>query len=96
MEQCLAAVITAFNQGLELQRISLPQLAPNSILIKIDAATLYGTDTHRWQGHFGTPPFIPGHETCGTIIELRGDLRDITGEPLKLGPPYNLLVSDDC
>jgi L-iditol 2-dehydrogenase len=85
MEECLAAVITAFNQDLELQRISLPQLAPNSILIKVDAATLCGTDTHRWQGHFGTPPFIPGHETCGTIVELRGDLRDITGEPLKLG-----------
>jgi len=85
MAECLAAVITAFNQELELQRIPLPQLAPNSILIRVDAATLCGTDTHRWQGHFGTPPFIPGHETCGTIVELRGDLRDITGEPLRVG-----------
>jgi L-iditol 2-dehydrogenase len=60
MPECLAAVITNFNQELELQRIPLPQLAANSILIKVDAATLCGTDTHRWQGHFGTPPVHSG------------------------------------
>jgi L-iditol 2-dehydrogenase len=84
MAECLAAVITAFNQELELQRIPLPQLVPNSILIRVDAATLCGTDSHRWQGHFGAPPFIPGHETCGTIVDLRGDIRDITGDPLRI------------
>jgi L-iditol 2-dehydrogenase len=85
MADCLAAVVTAFNQELELQRVPLPELAPNAILIKVDAATLCGTDTHRWQGHFGTPPFTPGHETCGTIVDVRGERRDIVGEPLKLG-----------
>ena len=71
MADCLAAVITSFNEELEIQRVPLPELAPQSILIRVDAATLCGTDTHRWQGHFGTPPFIPGHETCGTIVDLR-------------------------
>src|ERR1700730_5145997 len=85
MADCLAAVITSFNEELEIQRVPLPELAPQSILIRVDAATLCGTDTHRWQGHFGTPPFIPGHETCGTIVDLRGELRDIVGAPLKVG-----------
>ncbi len=86
MADCAAAVITEFNQPLQLQRVALPELAPSSILIRVDAATLCGTDTHRWQGNFATPrPFIPGHETCGTIAEMRGESRDILGEPLKLG-----------
>jgi L-iditol 2-dehydrogenase len=85
MADCLAAVITAFNEELELQRVPLPELAPQSVLIRVDAATLCGTDTHRWQGHFGTPPFIPGHETCGTIVDLRGEVRDIVGQPLTIG-----------
>ena len=86
MADCLAAVITKFKRDLEVQRVLLSVLAPGSVLIRVDAATLCGTDTHRWLGNFGTPrPFIPGHETCGTIVEMRGELRDILGEPLKPG-----------
>jgi L-iditol 2-dehydrogenase len=85
MADCLAAVVTAINEDLELQRVPIPELAPDSILVKIEAATLCGTDTHRWQGHFGTPPFTPGHETCGRIVEIRGQRYDILGAPLKTG-----------
>lgn len=86
MADCLAAVITDFKRDLELQRVPLPELAPGSVLIRVDAATLCGTDTHRWLGDFGTTrPFVPGHETCGTIVEMRGELRDILGDPVKPG-----------
>jgi len=86
MADCLAAVITEFKGDLELQRVPIPTLAPGGVLIRVDAATLCGTDTHRWLGNFGTTrPFIPGHETCGTIVDTRGELRDIVGDPLKLG-----------
>jgi threonine dehydrogenase-like Zn-dependent dehydrogenase len=82
----MAAVITEFKQPLELRAVPIPELAPSSILVRVDAATLCGTDTHRWQGNFATPrPFIPGHETCGTIVEMRGEARDILGDPLKTG-----------
>ncbi len=78
MADCLAAVITDFNRELELSRVPLPELAPASVLIRVDAATLCGTDAHRWQGHLrAATPFVPGHETCGTIVEMRGELRDI-------------------
>lgn len=30
-------------------------------------------------------PFVPGHETCTTIVETNGPVRDILGEPLKTG-----------
>jgi len=68
------------------------------VLIKVDAATLCGTDAHRWLGHMGedgnsdfpfisatVAPFIPGHETSGTIADMRGPLTDVLHEPLKVG-----------
>jgi threonine dehydrogenase-like Zn-dependent dehydrogenase len=98
MADCLAAVINEPLKPLELRRVTIPELEPKSVLIKVDAATLCGTDAHRWQGHMGedgsadfpfikatVPPFIPGHETSGTIVDLRGPLTDILGEPLKVG-----------
>lgn len=92
-----AAVITTFNEPLELWNVPIPELAPGSALMRVDAATLCGTDAHRWQGHLRDMdgilpfvgrmdvPFVPGHETCGTIVEMRGDLRDITDVPLRIG-----------
>jgi threonine dehydrogenase-like Zn-dependent dehydrogenase len=98
MADCLAAVINEPLKPLELRRVTIPELEPKSVLIKVDAATLCGTDAHRWQGHMGedgnadmpfisatVPPFIPGHETTGTIVDMRGALTDILGEPLKNG-----------
>ncbi len=57
------------------------------MLIRVDAATLCGTDAHRWSGHLpaNDNPFVPGHETCGTIVDLRGDVRDILDVPLAAG-----------
>jgi L-iditol 2-dehydrogenase len=82
----MAAVITGLESELELWRVPIPELAPASVLIRVDAATLCGTDAHRWQGHLQAKrPFVPGHETCGTIVDMRGELRDVVGEPLRVG-----------
>lgn len=82
-----AAVITALENELEIWTIPIPEMEDGSVLIRVDAATLCGTDAHRWQGHLLAvqPPFIPGHETCGTIVEKRGDVRDILDRPLNVG-----------
>lgn len=97
MTESLAAVVTKFQGPTELWRVRLPPLEPSSALIKVDAATLCGTDAHRWMGHFteggGDQPFlqtlslpyIPGHETCGTIVETGGPIFDILGQPLQPG-----------
>jgi L-iditol 2-dehydrogenase len=93
----LAAVITTFGEDPELQEIKFPKMAVGSVIVRIDAATLCGTDVSRWKGRlpqggadqpFLKPlelPYIPGHETCGTIVEVAGDAYDILHEPLKVG-----------
>jgi L-iditol 2-dehydrogenase len=80
-------VITAPHEELEIWTVPIPDLAHGATLIRVDAATLCGTDAHRWEGHLpaNDSPFVPGHETCGTIVDLRGDVRDILNVPLKAG-----------
>jgi L-iditol 2-dehydrogenase len=97
MTDCLAAVVTEFQGQTELWRLPLPEMERESVLIQVDAATLCGTDAHRWMGHLGEGgadqpfieglalPYIPGHETCGTIVETHGRVTDILSEPLKVG-----------
>jgi L-iditol 2-dehydrogenase len=97
MTESLAAVVTKFQDAIELWRVPLPEMEPSSVMIKVNAATLCGTDAHRWLGHLknGGPdqpfiepltlPYVPGHETCGTIVETRGVVTDILNRPLHPG-----------
>jgi threonine dehydrogenase-like Zn-dependent dehydrogenase len=88
MDDCRAAVITAHNQPLEIQRVQIPDLDPGSLLVRITASTLCGTDVHRWHGPLAKSdslPIITGHEPCGIIEEINGERTDILGNPVKRG-----------
>lgn len=88
MDTCLAAVITAYNQPLEIQRVPIPELEPGGLLVRIEASTLCGTDVHRWHGPLpegDSLPIITGHEPCGLIEAINGNRTDILGNPVKVG-----------
>ena len=97
MPENLAAVVTAFGQPPELQEMPFRTMAPGSVIVRIDAATLCGTDAGRWSGKFKQGgddqpfihpldlPYVPGHETCGTIVEIAGEARDILSTKLAVG-----------
>jgi threonine dehydrogenase-like Zn-dependent dehydrogenase len=81
-----AAVVTELNGPTEIWDVPIPALAPGSVLIKVDAATLCGTDVARWTGDSAVErPFLPGHETTGRIVDMNGTPVDILGSPLKIG-----------
>ncbi len=88
MNDCRAAVITAYNQPLEIQRVPIPELDPGAMLVKIEASTLCGTDVHRWHGPLPdgeSLPIITGHEPCGYVEQINGERTDILGKPVKPG-----------
>ena len=88
MKDCRAAVITAHNQPLEIQRVPIPDLEPGALLVRIEASTLCGTDVHRWHGSLSDAdslPMITGHEPCGTVEAIHGKRTDILGHPVKPG-----------
>ncbi|MEA2641574.1 MAG: hypothetical protein QOF51_2968 [Chloroflexota bacterium] len=88
MAECRAAVITAHNQPLEIQQVTIPDLDLGALLVRIETSTLCGTDVHRWHGPLGggdSLPIVTGHEPCGVIEAINGPRTDILGEPVKPG-----------
>jgi L-iditol 2-dehydrogenase len=87
MAECRAAVVTGFNQPSEIRSVPIPELEPTALLMRVDAATLCGTDVHCWHGRMSSDslPYIPGHETTGVIVDMNGARSDLLGEPLNEG-----------
>jgi L-iditol 2-dehydrogenase len=88
LAEARAAVVAAFGEPLELRPVAVPRLEPGAVLVRVDAATLCGTDVHFWRGDqiaHTNLPYIPGHETCGIVAELNGERFDVLGEPVRAG-----------
>jgi propanol-preferring alcohol dehydrogenase len=68
-----AAVVTDFTQPLELQERPRPQAGPGQVLVRMEACGLCHTDIHAAHGDWPVkpePPFVPGHEGVGIVVEL--------------------------
>ena len=65
-----AAVVTAFDQPLEILDVPVQTPAAQEVLVKIEASGLCHTDIHAAHGDWPVkpkPPFVPGHEGVGVI-----------------------------
>lgn len=89
---CLAAIMPGPDASgrarpCELREIQLPDLAPDSALLKVELSEVCGTDVHLRDGRLaGVPyPIIPGHVSLGTLDRIHGTLRDVYGQPFTEG-----------
>lgn len=65
-----AAVVTAFNQPIEVQQRPIPTPGPGQVLVRLEACGLCHTDIHAARGDWPVKPalpFVPGHEGIGRI-----------------------------
>ena len=65
-----AAVVTAFDQAIEMQDRPIPAPGPGQVLVRLEACGLCHTDIHAARGDWPvkpTLPFVPGHEGIGRI-----------------------------
>ena len=74
----------------EFREYTIPEVAPDDILVKVRMANICGSDLHGWEGSFpgamGSPGTIPGHEMSGEVYEPGHNVRtDSQGNPLKAG-----------
>ncbi len=76
MSQSMQAVVkTSAKPGVEVREVPVPSYGPSEVLVKVDAASVCGTDLHIYdwdpwaQGRIH-PPLIPGHEFCGTVAKV--------------------------
>ena len=84
-----AMVLTEFSKPLELLDVEVPELRPGDMLVKVDLASVCGTDVHLARDELSMHPPCPiimGHETVGEIFYLPDSVKtDVAGTPVKRG-----------
>jgi L-iditol 2-dehydrogenase len=87
MSTVRAIVMTGPGQPLEERRLPAPRPEPGGAVLETLSSEVCGTDVHLWHGRLsGVPyPIIPGHVSCGRILETAGPLLDVEGRPLQAG-----------
>ena len=66
-----AAVFSGPND-LKVDRVPVPEVGANDVLLKVDMCGICGTDVHILRGSFPAPnlPLIPGHEFAGHVVAV--------------------------
>lgn len=66
-----AAVFSGPN-ALKVERVQVPEVGPDDVLLKVDMCGICGTDVHILRGSFPAPnlPLIPGHEFAGHVVAV--------------------------
>ena len=86
-----AAVLTGVGR-VELQERPDPEPRPGWVVVRVDVASLCGTDTHQYEGRVDSPfPRVPGHDFAGTVEAVGGGV-----DPRLVGGRYALKPSLPC
>jgi D-arabinose 1-dehydrogenase-like Zn-dependent alcohol dehydrogenase len=79
-----AAEVHRFHDPLTVEQVPRRELEPGQVRAKVEASGLCHTDIHAAHGDWPvkpSPPFVPGHEGVGLVVELgpgtRTDLREV-------------------
>ncbi len=81
----------AVYEGIETMRVvdrPTPKAGPGEAVVKIALCGICGTDLHIYFEGMLPPPFVPGHENVGTIVELGEGVEGFAvGDRVVAGPP---------
>jgi len=75
-----AAVVHDFAGELTIDEVPFVALGPGQIRVKVEATGLCHTDIHAAHGDWPvkpTPPFVPGHEGVGIVVELAPGVTEV-------------------
>ncbi len=69
--------------GMEMREMPVPQIGATDVLVAVETASVCGTDLHifhwdEWAQNRIKPPYIPGHEFCGTVAAVGELVQGIT------------------
>ena len=79
-ERMRAAVVTGFGDPLQIVEMDLPTPGFGEALVRLETSGICHTDLHAAQGDWPvkpTPPFVPGHEGCGTVVAVGDGVEDL-------------------
>ncbi|GJI87106.1 alcohol dehydrogenase AdhP [Duganella hordei] len=93
-----AAVVRAFGLPLQIEDVAVPTPGAGQILVKIEACGVCHTDLHAAQGDWPVkpaPPFIPGHEGVGYVVEVGAGVKHVKSGD-RVGIPWLYSACGHC
>jgi propanol-preferring alcohol dehydrogenase len=93
-----AAVVEAFGKPLVQREWEKPTAGPGQILVKTEACGVCHTDLHAANGDWPLkpkPPFIPGHEAIGRVVEVGAGVT-LVKEGDRVGVPWLYSACGHC
>jgi L-iditol 2-dehydrogenase len=85
------AIMTGIGK-LEMHEVDIPQVKPDEVLVKVEYVGICGSDLHYFEsGAIGEyvvkPPFVLGHESGGTVVEIGEKITHLkVGDKVALEP----------
>ena len=85
-----AAVFFGPGKPFEIREVTLPEIEPDAVLIRVSLANICGSDLHFWRGdaplRLPDDGWIYGHEMTGRVAKLGARVKtDSLGRPLREG-----------
>src|ERR1700757_4361181 len=80
LETYRAAVVHEFHAPLSIDDVPRRELEPGQIRVQVEASGLCHTDIHAAHGDWPVkpePPFVPGHEGVGKVVELARGVTEV-------------------
>lgn len=92
-----AAVLTGIKQ-VELQERPAPVAGPGWVVVRVESASLCGTDAHQYDGRIDTPfPRVPGHDFAGRVARVgEGVDPSLVGAPVAVKPSLPCTDCPEC
>ena len=75
----MKAVVIEEPNKVTVKKVEDPTPGPVDAVIKVEACGICGTDIHVIRGEFEPTryPIVPGHEFCGEVVAIGGDVRNL-------------------
>jgi len=73
------AVVVEEPNKVSVKKVEDPTPGPGDAVLKVEACGICGTDIHVIRGEFAPTryPIVPGHEFCGEVVAIGGDVRNV-------------------
>jgi propanol-preferring alcohol dehydrogenase len=85
-----AAVVHDFHAALSVEQVTAAALRAGQVRVKVEATGLCHTDIHAAHGDWPvkpSPPFVPGHEGVGIVVEVAAGVTEVAvGD--RVGMPW--------
>lgn len=71
-----AVLVTRTGVRPEVAAVEAPQAGPDAVVVRVEATGVCASDRFAWLGHDDVePPYVPGHELVGRIVETGSRVR---------------------